>query len=265
MRLVQRIVILTAIVAVTLGLVACEQAPWRMADQSVAALARDVADRAASNDTQYFRALTPDRAAVPGLIQQIMRSGIATNYASHLIIASPDSATLAYGLSGDDTTATSFALELSLVEGKPRLDQIVTIGGQDLGGSPGTLSVPVASSKAAASEVGSVSVSVSIASDRVSGYGLHSALIAYTNTSDEATSVAVPLDTAVRITDSQDALVSEGPGQTDTLESPHRELLPPWSTIYASVQFRAPMPGRYALRSRANGVWSSTVNLETTR
>ena len=265
MRRSLRIAVLIALAAVTPGLAACEQASWKMADKSLAAVARDVAGHAASSDVGYFRGLTPDRQAVPDIIRQIARSGIATNYADHLIVATPGSATLAYSLRGDDTTATSLAIELSLVDGEVRVDQIFTHGTEKIVGSPGAPSEAIVSSEVIPSEIGSISVAVSIAPDKVRGYGLQSALIGYTNTSSEATIVPVPLDVFFRITDSQNRLVSEGFEPTDTLQPTNPEFLPPWATIYDSVRFVAPQPGRYTLRGRANGVWSSAVEFETTR
>lgn len=264
MRLSLRIAIWIALAAVAPGLVACQQASWTMADESLAALAREVAEHAASNDVAYFAGLTPDRQAAPDIIEQVARSGIATNYADHLIVEAPDSATLKYGPAGDDAPATSLVIQVSLVDGKARVDQILTYDVAETVAGPGAVSKPTDSSEVTASAVGSVTVSVSVASDPVRGYGWQSALVGYTNTSREGTSVPVPLDVMVRITDGQNRLVSEGFEPTDVDEPRSLLFLPPWSTVYESVRFVAPEPGRYRLRGRANGVWSSSVGFETT-
>lgn len=264
MRLSLRIVILIALGAVAPGLVACSQTPWRPSDKSLAALARDVADHAAGNDTQYFSGLTPDREQIPELMRQVARSGIATNYADHLVVESSNSAVLAYGLMGDHTPATSFAIELSLVNGKPRMDQIITGGAAEVEASPETLSEPVLMPEAPLSEIGSISVSVSIPSNQVIGGSIQSVLIGYTNTSSEGTSVPVPLDTLLQITDGRDRLVFERRGPTDGGQPIHFEFLPPGATIYGSILFPAPQAGEYYLYGQADGVRSAPLNLETT-
>ncbi len=262
MRLPLRIVIVFVLGALAPGLVACEQATWKMSEQSLAALARHVDARARQGDTQYFGALTPDRQAVPAILQQITRSGLATNYAEHLIIESPDSGVLAYGLMGDRTEGVSFAIRVSLVGGEARVDQIVTHPGESTGGSlPST--VASLSAEGTPSVVGSLSVSVSTSTRPLRGYGWQSALIGLTNTSIEGTSVTVPLDLLVRITDSQDRLVAEGFEPSDSLQPIRSEFLAPGGTVYGTVRFVAPEPGIYKLNGRANGVWSGAVELET--
>lgn len=261
MRLPLRIAIVIALGVLAPFLVACEQATWKVSDQSLAALARDVDDRARQGDSQYFSALTPDRQSVPAILQQIERSGLATNYAEHLIIESPDTGVLAYGLMGDETPGVAFAIRLSLVDGEARVDQIVTVPGEHAVGPPPP-PVTVMSAEATPSVVGSVSVSVATSSDSLRGYGWQSALIGLTNTSLEGTSVPVPLDLLVRITDSQARLVTEGFEPTDTPRPTRSEFLAPGATVYGTVRFVAPEPGVYTLLGQANGVWSRAHELE---
>jgi hypothetical protein len=179
-------------------------------------------------------------------------------------VGTSNDAALAYGLMGDDTPATSFAVELSLVDGKARLDQIVTWDQEEAGGGPGTPSQPTPASDATMPPAGSGSVSVSIASNRVTADALQSALVGYTNTSGEVTSVPVPLDARVRITDSENRVVPDELESTVSFQPKRRTLVPPGATVYGSVRFMAPRPGHYTLSSRANGLWSPSIDLEAT-
>jgi hypothetical protein len=162
MRLLLRIAVLITLTTLALSLVVCRPSPWEMADQSLAALTRELADRAAQHDVQYFEGLTPARERVPELIEQVLRSGIATNYAQHLKVETPTDATLIYGVMGDATPGTAFAVALSLVDGHPRVDQITTNPEWESGGGVWIPSGPVSPPQSPA-EIAPVSVTVMLA------------------------------------------------------------------------------------------------------
>lgn len=263
MRSCVRIGILVALVGVVLGLVACKQASWEMADRSLGERAREIADHAAAGDTAYFSGLTPDREAIPGIVEQIARSGIATNYAEHLVVADSDSASLAYGVMGDDTRGISLRIELSLSGGDVRVDQIYSAEAAEASEIASSGAGRSISSGVVASQVGSTSVTVSIGSGPVRGYGLQAALVGYTNLSDEGTSVPLPLDVGIRIADSRNRLVFGSVGPAVHPEPVGTRYLTPGATIYGSVRFAAPAPGRYTLYGRANDEWSPPIQLVT--
>ena len=262
MRLSFKINVLAAVGAVALTLIGCQQAPWKIADQSVGALARDVATHAEQNDTEYFTGLSPARERVPTLIEQVRRSGIATNYAAHLRVDTPSEATLIYGVMGDTTPGTSFAVRLSLVDGQPRVDQIIEYQKGEVGESLGSPAGSITPSQVTPSAIGATSVSVAIASGRLIAGSEQSAVIGYTNASNDATSVALPLDVVVRITDADNALVSKWESPA-VRQRTRYAFLTPWETIYVTVRFKAPDSGDYILYGSANGVQGSAINLQT--
>jgi hypothetical protein len=263
MRLPLRIAILVTFGAFALGLFGCQQAPWKLADRSVAALAREVATHATNTDSEYFMSISPAPERVPELIEQIARSGIATNYAEHLRVETPTEATLVYGVMGDVTPGTSFAVRLSLVDGSARVDQIVAFHEGEVGWGLGTPSGSGVPSEESLSVPGVFSVSAAIASKRVFARSRQTAVIGYTNTSPERTSVSQPLSVTLRITGAKGGIVST----RESLEILRRAspvLLAPGETVYCTVGFDAPVPGDYILHASANGVQAPAVSFHTT-
>ena len=223
-RYARAAIVMVLLLGAMLGLVGCTQEPptltQRFPRKAIAVVARQLADDAATGDPDYFTGLTPDREAIPALMRRIERSGIATNYADHVLAETSDSAMLGYRLKAEDATATSFSVKLRLIDGSARVEQIVMGKPEQPGDAPATPIPPVGSSEATSSEIGSISVSASIESARLRGYGLHSALVAYTNTSNEATTVLEPLNIELRLIDDDDRevpdeLPRDAPASTD--------------------------------------------------
>jgi|GEM_PF-4753884 len=248
------------LVTLTLGVAACESAQsWEGADEELAALAREVADNAQRNDFNYFRGLTADTDRVPDLIQEVARSGIATNYAEHLEVESDTEAALVYGREGDSTFATPFSVELSLHDGMPRVDQIIL--GEDRGeitARLGDLVEPTAQSETAVPP----NVSVSIAPAPLAAGSEHSALVSYANTSDGREWVSLPLNAHAIVVDTEGARLwiwgpFAAPDPTDTV------MLAPLESAYAVVRFTAPEPGTYLLYGRVDDTLSPSVSFET--
>jgi len=256
-----------ALAAVALSLVGCEQASWKMANRSLAALARDVAYRAECNDIQYFMAVSPARERVPDLIRQIARSGLATNYAEHLLARTPTEASLNYGVKGDLTPGASFAIELSLVDGEPRIDQIICYqvgdeGLEESSGIPESFSQAISSYNATRSTIGTASVSVTTASGQIIADSEQFAVVRYINTSSECMSVSRPLDVVLWIADDENRVVSWWE-PADVPYPTNAVFLAPWETVYRFVRFRAPVPGHYVLYGSADGVQASAIYLRT--
>jgi hypothetical protein len=253
-----------AVTVSVLALVGCKEASWQISDAALGSVAADVAAHAQSNDVTYFTGMTADRQAIPRIIEQINRSGLATNYSDHLIVESADSARLVYGAVGDDTAGGGFAIDLSLVDGKPRVDQVTTTANVDVTAAPVTSSEPTVGVEPAHDAPGDIIVGVSLPAARIRGYGLQSALVQFTNASDVATTVPVPLSVQVRIVDEENRVVSEGFEPSDEPQARGEVFLPPGATVHETVRFIAPSPGRYVLNAEANGIWSLPSELETT-
>jgi hypothetical protein len=265
MRISRSAVVLVPLLIVALGLPGCARAQWGFESRSMAALARELADHAENNDASYFMALSPDRQGVPDLMAQIRRSGIATNYADHLQIDTSSEAALVYREAGNAGTRTFFIVELSIVDGTPRIDQIISSRTAETAAAPDTPATVSTTVERLPDPVGPVSVSVILGSDRVTARSPQSALICYTNSSDETTCVAVPLDTILRIADTANRSVSEwaAVSQQDATDGASIEYLAPWHTTYAAVRFEAPEPGDYTLYGSANGVQAEAVSLQS--
>ena len=240
--------------ALAVGTVGCDALdPWQRADKKVAVLASDVALRAEHEDANYFKGLTPSRERVPELIELIAASGIATNYAEHLDIESDTDATLVYD---QDDNVTAFSIQLSLQDGEPRVDQIIVGDRKDTvtrrrSASP----TPDVSAETTAN----ASVAVAISSGRPAAGTWQSALIRYTNTSDEVEWVSQPLKSGIVITYTTGEPVSEWASEPAVHAGVVR--LAPLESTYRAVQFRAPGPGNYLLYGHANGVPSPTIDL----
>ncbi len=258
-----RIVTLVGLMTACLLLAACGRATWWASDESLGRISAEIADRAAANDTTYFSALTADRESVPALIGEIRRSGIATNYADHLVVATADSASLVYDRKAGSAQTVSFIIRLSLVDGAPRVDQIATdvqpsveptaIAGKS--GEPSAETTPT--------EFGDVAVSITLPGGRLQAYRLNTAIIGLTNMSERPVEITVPLNGIVRVTDEQDRVVFEGfePPIQDIDGRQH--LLAPLDTVYGVVRFVGPDPGVYAVTAQVSGIWSAPFAVES--
>ena len=261
MRLSLRVAIVVTLAAVALSLIACDQDPWKSAEDSLGVLARDVADRAERNDVKYFEGLTPDPEKVPDLIAQIASSGIASNYAEHLVVETDDSASLVYGETGDLNSPAAFAVRLSLVDGQPQVWQFFSYREEDEDGNAGAFRPPNTTPSSRASEIGTVSVQVTLPSKLVVARSESSALISFTNSSDESIGIPRPFDGVIRIVDVSSRTVSEWE-LNPNLKPTDAVVLAPWETIYHVVTFEAPESGGYRVQGYTNGVWAPAISLQ---
>lgn len=262
MRLTRGIIALLLLAAVLVGSAGCIRAePWKGADKQLRAVARDVAQKAESDDVNYFRGLCAARDRISELMGEIERSGLATNYAEHLKVRSDTDAVLDYGLDAGLDPPTNFTIQLSLKKGELTVDQIV------FGETPPAptkaptrqISVPVVSA-----EMTSTSrVDVALPSRRPLAGSEQVAFISYLNTSDEERTVPQPPDVGIIIIDlPAGKLVKEW----NPLEPPGTEqplMLAPLQSSYGVVRFKAPKAGRYLVFGRANGVLSAPLEIQT--
>ena len=262
MRSSAKIIMSVVLSALSLSLISCGNGLFNSTDRTLGPLAREVADRAQQNDVQYFMALSPARERVPELIAQIGRSGIATNYAEHLVMQTATEGSLNYGVNGDATPGTSFAILLSFVEHRPRIDQIVEYQNGEQGSAAATPAVApgavVPSRGPDRSTVETVAAFVAIASDQLAANTRQGAFVGYINTSSTCLVLAQPLDVSLRIADRDNRLVSTW--TADAIPDPlDTAFLMPWDTIYGALRFQSPEPGHYLLYGSADGVQTSPV------
>jgi len=243
------------------GAVGCERAqqPWGVADGQLAASARVIADKAEQNDVNYFRGLTADREKLPDLMEQVARSGIATNYAEHLEVESDTDATLVYRPEGDLTLTTPFTVLLSLHNGKARVDQII-LGERNREAATrlGSLFERIAPLEMTAPP----SVSVALAPGPLVAGTEQSALISYANTLDESLWVSWPMSSQVIIVDAAGERAWVW-GPFKALDPTGAHNLAPFESAHEVVRFTAPASGSYIVFGRANGVLSSAMSLTT--
>jgi len=261
MRRTSTLIALSVLAAVLMGVVGCGLAePWEAADEDVAALARDIADKAAREDVDYFKGLTPARERVAELMEQVEASGLATNYAEHLNVESDTDATLVYEQDDDETLEAPFSIQLSLHDGKPRVD-LITIGEHTERAAVrvGTTAPPSVSSEATAA----ARVAVAIPSKQLAAGSWQSALVGYTNTSNESSWVPQPLDGGIVITYATGEPVSERTvsGASDAASAVR---LAPFQSIHTPIRFRVPGPGLYLLYGHVNGLPSPVVDFRAT-
>ena len=248
-----RTITFTLLVAVMLSVLGCARTSsdsWAAVDDQVAAIARDVAKKA-RGDVNYFRGLTPARDRVPELMEQVARSGIATNYAEHLVVESDAQAALVYEAEMGVTQSTAFSIELSFTDGQVRVDQIV-VGEStpSVAEKPSVFSEPAITPEEGAPALVSVGVS---SSSLVAGTE-QVAIVCYTNTSGRSVWVDLPLDAGAATVPVKGGYVSEW--DADARDGVSAVMLAPFGSTCGLVRFTLAEPGDYFLFARANGVWS---------
>jgi len=257
----QRITTFVVSIALALGAVGCVRAQPRrdVSHMQYASAAREVADRAALNDVNYFRGLIVDREKVPALIESVARSGIATNYAEHLEIESKTDATLVYRQDdGDVVLATPFTVRLSVNGGVSRVDQIII--GEYQGDVAERLGSFVARAKPSAMATEPL-VSVAMAPGPFVAGSEQSVMICYANTLNTTARVPQPLTGQLIVIDAAGERVwAWGDfGASDLIGAVN---LAPLESAYGTVTFTVPEPAFYILYARVNGTLSPAVRFE---